>query len=513
MKNLRFKLSPLTIGLFLLLLLSFLYSGESIEITLVPVCLADSFVGGAVSGVWEAQYSPFLAYDSIWVPAGDALIIEPGVIVKFASTGLGMSVYGTLIAEGIEGDSITFTTTSASPTKGIWNGINFSGPQSSPSSLRYCKVIWGQKAFRLQNSSPHFAHCRLFNCLEQGIWAQNTTLTIDTCEIFSNDQSGIVIVEGNPVIRGCYSHDNFNKGFYLETLNGGIITGNQCSYNGDEGIFCYDDCNETEISYNIISYNTDYGIRIDGCNVSGHPIHIEHNQIFHNYLDGVYSDVSNVRLINNTITQNDRDGVFAYSSSLTLYNNIIDRNDHRGIYMQSVVLTINYNDVWSNTTADYLGCNPGYSDISEDPEYVDFYNDDYHLMEGSPCIDTGNPSLQYNDPDSTRNDMGALYFNQSGINRPGPGAQPQSFALMKAYPNPFNSSTVIEIEPLKGQLPDGSLIIYDIMGRKVYDFKIDIMNGGRYRWDGRDYRGNILPAGVYFCRIGKVDILKLMLLK
>jgi len=34
-------------------------------------------------------------------------------------------------------------------------------------------------------------------------------------------------------------------------------------------------------------------------------------------------------------------------------------------------------------------------------------DDDYHLQSWSPCIDAGDPDPQYNDPDGTRNDMGA----------------------------------------------------------------------------------------------------------
>ena len=42
-----------------------------------------------------------------------------------------------------------------------------------------------------------------------------------------------------------------------------------------------------------------------------------------------------------------------------------------------------------------------------DPLFVDPSNGDYSLQAGSPCIDTGNPSSEYNDTDGSRNDMGA----------------------------------------------------------------------------------------------------------
>jgi len=35
---------------------------------------------------------------------------------------------------------------------------------------------------------------------------------------------------------------------------------------------------------------------------------------------------------------------------------------------------------------------------------------DYRLQTGSPCIDAGDPSSAYNDPDGSRNDMGAIAY-------------------------------------------------------------------------------------------------------
>ncbi len=47
------------------------------------------------------------------------------------------------------------------------------------------------------------------------------------------------------------------------------------------------------------------------------------------------------------------------------------------------------------------------NNITSDP----LVDDDYHLQEGSPCIDEGDPNSP-NDPDSTRTDMGAYYYHQ-----------------------------------------------------------------------------------------------------
>ncbi|MBW8041499.1 MAG: right-handed parallel beta-helix repeat-containing protein [Planctomycetes bacterium] len=64
----------------------------------------------------------------------------------------------------------------------------------------------------------------------------------------------------------------------------------------------------------------------------------------------------------------------------------------------------------------------GTGNIGDDPLFVDAdgadnvvgtEDDNVHLLEGSPCIDTGHPAVQYQDIDGSRNDMGA-YGGQFG---------------------------------------------------------------------------------------------------
>ena len=75
-----------------------------------------------------------------------------------------------------------------------------------------------------------------------------------------------------------------------------------------------------------------------------------------------------------------------------------------------------YNDIWNNhlSVADslrfnYYGdyCEADSTDISLDPMFVNALSDDFHLSSGSPCTDAGNPDPAYNDPNGSRNDMGA----------------------------------------------------------------------------------------------------------
>ena len=161
--------------------------------------------------------------------------------------------------------------------------------------------------------------------------------------------------------------------------------------------------------------------------------------------------------------------------TVTAKNNIISNNDQYGVYLASgepygvdtSLMTIDHNDVWNNFRNYSDNWIPDSTDISEDPLFVEplsslsgvqdlsqaeiadmlktnhelnaYYTSlangeqpgprppiqprltgsvsdtiyDYHLQENSPCIDKGDPDPIYNDPDGTRNDMGAYYFDQS----------------------------------------------------------------------------------------------------
>jgi len=63
------------------------------------------------------------------------------------------------------------------------------------------------------------------------------------------------------------------------------------------------------------------------------------------------------------------------------------------------------------TYSDIQGGWPGEGNIDAHPRFVLRTMDDYRLLWGSPCIDAGHPDSL--DPDGTRSDMGAHFFDQS----------------------------------------------------------------------------------------------------
>lgn len=119
---------------------------------------------------------------------------------------------------------------------------------------------------------------------------------------------------------------------------------------------------------------------------------------------------SNPEIINNTIAGFYNGVIISLSSSALLSNNIITSSRSNGIHnddRSGIYPVLEYNNVYGNAV-NYTGCTPGSGGISVDPEFMDEAAGKYSLMTTSSCIDAGNPDIEYNDIDGSRNDMGAF---------------------------------------------------------------------------------------------------------
>jgi len=117
-------------------------------------------------------------------------------------------------------------------------------------------------------------------------------------------------------------------------------------------------------------------------------------------------------VVNNTIVESGY-GLDIYSGSGTpVFKNNIIAHTNFGVNTIGYSYAVrSYNNVYGNTY-NYIGFDdtPGIGDISLNPQFVDLDNGDFRLQESSPCIDRGDPDAQYNDPDGSRNDIGAYNY-------------------------------------------------------------------------------------------------------
>jgi hypothetical protein len=153
--------------------------------------------------------------------------------------------------------------------------------------------------------------------------------------------------------------------------------------------------------------------------LSGSPF-IHHNVIYTGSEGPIGVGISggSPLCLNNTIWIVDDLADFMYAfhvtsatAAPTIKNNIVKEDPHwssisYGIYNQGGAnINHSYNDFFQCTLQ---GTPAGVGEISANPLWG---TNNYHLLAGSPCIDTGVPLIL--DPDSTRSDMGCFYYPQT----------------------------------------------------------------------------------------------------
>ncbi|MCP4632313.1 MAG: T9SS type A sorting domain-containing protein, partial [candidate division Zixibacteria bacterium] len=296
------------------------------------------------------------------------------------------------------------------------------------------------------------------------------------------------------------------------------------------GLLCYG--GNPQIINNVIMGNeANYGA---GMVVDYSGAIIKNNAIYGNFGGETYggggfwsigNGDSQIIIENNTIVENSVIGggtyggrggaMFVWNSTITARNNIMWGNTQS----QGDPIALIGSSSADITYCDIEGGYEGEGNLNQNPEFEDV---NFLLNNSSPCIDTGNADVAFNDPEDTNNPGRAKWPAMGGLRNDmgaygGPGSMllandfttsigpeyelvPHYYHLKQNYPNPFNSSTTIEYS-----LPIGShvnLNIYNIMGQKIETLVDEKQNSGykRINWDASDY-----SSGIYFYKLAVAD--------
>ena len=242
-----------------------------------------------------------------------------------------------------------------------------------------------------------------------GIYSTNTTLSLNNVQVDSNQvgQHGGGLFMNNDTLTAVNTTFNYNTSTNSNYSGGGMFLNSNGSYVLDE---CYIQ-NNTADKYGGGVYCSE-----------GSPV------------------FTNVLITDNVLTGSSTNGGGVYTSNssadpvftnVTIANNTADIGG--GYYRGSGDPTFINTIIWYNTAASdpsinnvgsgsvtYSNIEGGYTgdgNIDSDPMFIDASASDYHLTWGSPCIDAGDPNSPH-DPDGTRIDMGAFYYDQTDTTAP-----------------------------------------------------------------------------------------------
>lgn len=215
-------------------------------------------ISGAITS--DTTWSGTVTADSVFIPAGRILTIQPGTIVKF-TTGKMLVVAGKIVANGKSDSTITFTTNAAIPVPGNWNGIELQNSSLVSSVINFCVVEYaggGPNAANIfyrtgapninisnsviqyssnhginpRSSSPRISNTSLRQNAGYGIFADlSLNFIVDSCTISNNTIGGVLIGVNSTttIIRSAV--DSNGTGIFINNSAAPTITRNNIRYN------------------------------------------------------------------------------------------------------------------------------------------------------------------------------------------------------------------------------------------------------------------------------------------
>jgi hypothetical protein len=248
----------------------------------------------------------------------------------------------------------------------------------------------------------------------QGLYKENIVISQDII-LRSYDGPYLTGIDGSARVQDRTSVITVSQQIKDVKIVGFYITG------GDTGIFI-NTSSHVQISNCVIHKNNGNGIWAYWHNEQEQTVcYIYNNVIIENNGNGIYID---------DLYKIDLGGESDYIDFFPIHvkNNIIMSNKKRGInhdnqnYSPRVYnpsnLVIDFNNLIGNIDGNYgsfIGTGqqvvPGNNIISENPQFIGTNTGiglDVRLKDTSPCRDAGEDGVNFNDPDGTRNDIGAF---------------------------------------------------------------------------------------------------------
>jgi len=194
----------------------------------LSVSAQTNFSGGIYSDTtWTLANSPYILTDTVVVFPGVTLTIQPGVVVKF-DTNVQLEIrQATLIANGTNSDSITFTSNSSTPFPGIWSGIL---QNACNGQFNYCNFHYANRGIFCND--PYYSMTIKNSSFSYNLKGLNGLSFIDSTNVNYNTRYGLSIWGGSIT-----NSNILNNGVGVASGGGMSIIQNCIVSHNDTGMF------------------------------------------------------------------------------------------------------------------------------------------------------------------------------------------------------------------------------------------------------------------------------------
>jgi hypothetical protein len=363
--------------------------------------------------ILTAANSPYIALSDLAVRPNVSLSIEPGAEIQLVA-GASIYVNGQFSANGSEDLPVTIRGIGAN---GRWGALCFENAtgQSSLSHLKIDGATTGADAVRFKaavstyNSDITLDDVTMRN-VGQPFYGRGGTIVITNSSLDGTGAGDdiINIQYASARVENCHLFGNGELDF--DSVNDGIIRNNRIdiiSTNSNRDGIDIGASENVLIENNRVFDCPDKGISVGEKSID---TIIRGNLVVNTSMAVAVKDSSTATIDRNTF-YDDSVGVACYEKVANQGGGFAEvRNT---IFAKSKVAEAS-TDGKSTIRIDYSLSDksqlPGTGNIFGDPRFENVAENNFYLHPGSPCIDAGDPSSP-NDPDGTRADIGAFFFN------------------------------------------------------------------------------------------------------
>ena len=495
---------------------------------------------------------------------GDTILVYPGIYYeninilskniilgsRFLTTGDSAFISETII-DGNNEDS-TISIENVADTSCVISGF----------TIRNGNAVINGGGIYCYYSSPQILNCHITENYSDsyggGIFCNYSNPIIKNNEIYNNSSvakgAGIASYDSDPVLINNDIHNNtathsysYGGGLHFRDSSPSIINctiSDNISSVGGAISFMYSP------GYSLINNSIKNNIANSGGGLYFHGQSngvVINNLIVNNHASysggALFSSNSNPNLINNTISNNIADscggGLFFTSNNHSnIFNTIIygneaeigeqiclnSSNSDPNFYYSNIEDGLNgFGFTGTTSIEEYEG--EYENNILLDPLFIEPEAGNFHLIQNSPCINTGTPdTIGLNLPEYDLAGDSRIYdgiidigcFEWQGVSVDDLLNSVSIKPILNAnYPNPFNPTTTISFS-----IPEESkvdLSIYNIKGQRVKSLVKESFESGNHSvvWNGVDDSGKSVGSGVYFYKLnvnGKSKLVKKCLL-